>query len=133
MKIKISNSYIHACQITYFECYYAVILEVEKQTCYMITTPLIYYDQIHLYAKNLEQDKYKNMIEKKKDGISESVGYDVLVYYNNDITPVSDLLNKELQRVVIFDNFVCDKNQKQLIDYFIQGRHKNCSVKSSLC
>ena len=24
--------------------------------------------------------------------------------------------------------YVCDKNQKPLIDYFIQGRHKNCSV-----
>ena len=28
----------------------------------------------------------------------------------------------------MFDDFICDKNQKPLIDYFIQGRHKNCSV-----
>lgn len=32
------------------------------------------------------------------------------------------------QKVVIFDDYVCEKNQRQLIDYFIQGRHKNCSV-----
>ncbi|CAH3179240.1 unnamed protein product [Porites evermanni] len=32
------------------------------------------------------------------------------------------------QKLVIFDDYVCDKNQSQLIDYFIQGRHKNCSV-----
>ena len=32
------------------------------------------------------------------------------------------------QKLVIFDDYVCDKNQRQLIDYFIQGRHKNCSV-----
>ena len=32
------------------------------------------------------------------------------------------------QKVVIFDDYVCDKNQRELIDFFIQGRHKNCSV-----
>ena len=32
------------------------------------------------------------------------------------------------QKVVIFDDYVCEKNPRQLIDYFIQGRHKNCSV-----
>ena len=30
--------------------------------------------------------------------------------------------------MIVFDDFVCDKNQKTLIDYFIRGRHKNCSV-----
>ena len=64
-------------------------------------TPLLYCDQIHLYVKNLEQDKYKNMMEKM-NGISEHVGYDVFVCNNNDITPISDLLNTELQRVVNF-------------------------------
>ena len=32
--------------------------------CRMLMSPLIYFDQLHLYAKNLEQDKYKNMMEK---------------------------------------------------------------------
>ena len=41
---------------------------------------------------------------------------------------VSDMQNTDLQRVIIFDDFVCEKNQKPLIGYFIQGRHKNCSV-----
>ena len=87
----------------------------------------IYFDQLHLYAKNLEQDKYKNMIEKMNE-ISQQVGYDVLVCNNDDIKPVSNIQNTDLQRVIIFDDFVCEKNQKPLIDYFIQGRHKNCSV-----
>ena len=30
--------------------------------------------------------------------------------------------------MVIFDDYICDKNQDQIIKYFIQGRHKNCSV-----
>ena len=29
---------------------------------HMLMKPLVYYDQIHLYAKNLEQDKYHDMI-----------------------------------------------------------------------
>ena len=29
---------------------------------------------------------------------------------------------------MIFDDFVCKNNQKPLVDYFIRGRHKNCSV-----
>lgn len=45
------------------------------------------------------------MMEK----ISQQVGYDVLVCNNNNIKPLSDLQNTDLQRVVIFDDFVCKK------------------------
>ena len=94
---------------------------------HMLMKPLVYYDQIHLYAKNLEQEKYQNMM-KKFNEISQSVGYDVLVCNNNDIVPVENMMDDSAQKIVIFDDFVCDKNQKPLIDYFIRGRHKNCSV-----
>ena len=30
---------------------------------HMLMKPLVYYDQIHLYAKNLEQQKYQDMIK----------------------------------------------------------------------
>ena len=94
---------------------------------HMLMKPLLYYDQIHLYAKNLEQLKYKDMIKKLTD-ISDSVGYDVILYSNDLIVPVESLKDDESQKIVIFDDFICDKNQKPLIDYFIRGRHKNCSV-----
>ena len=94
---------------------------------HMLIKPLLYYDQIHLYAKNLEQPKYKDTIEKLTD-ISDSVGYDVILYSNDQIVPVESLMDDESQKIVIFDDFICDKNQKPLIDYFIRGRHKNCSV-----
>ena len=94
---------------------------------HILQKPLIYYDQIHLYAKNLDQDKYINLIDKMH-GISEIVGYPVLITSNDEITPVDQLQDTDMQRVVIFDDYVCEKNQKPLIDYFIQGRHKNCSV-----
>ena len=94
---------------------------------HMLIKPLLYYDQIHLYAKNLEQPKYKDMIKKLTD-ISDSVGYDVILYSNDLIVPVESLMDDESQKIVIFDDFICDKNQKPLIDYFIRGRHKNCSI-----
>ena len=93
---------------------------------HMLMKPLVYYDQIHLYAKNLEQDKYQDMI-KNLNEISQLVGYDVLVCSCDKIVPVENMEN-ESQKLVIFDDFVCEKNQKPLIDYFIRGRHKNCSV-----
>ena len=94
---------------------------------HMLMKPLLFYDQIHLYGKNLEQQKYQDMISTFDD-ISQSVGYNVLVCSNDDIVPVENLMDNTAQKIVIFDDFVCDKNQKPLIDYFIRGRHKNCSI-----
>ena len=94
---------------------------------HMLMKPLLFYDQIHLYGKNLEQQKYQDMISTFDD-ISQSVGYNVLLCSNDDIVPVENWMDNTAQKIVIFDDFVCDKNQKPLIDYFIRGRHKNCSV-----
>ena len=93
---------------------------------HMLMQPLLYYDQLHLYAKNLEQDKYKKMIEKLSS-ISEQVGYNVIDYSNDEIMPVKDL-DSSPQKIIVFDDYVTVRDQKPLIDYFIQGRHKNCSV-----
>lgn len=82
--------------------------------CHMLTSPLLNYDQIHLYAKTLEQEKHRNMIDKMNE-ISQQVGYDVLVCYNDNIIPVSDIQNTVLQRVVIFDDFFCEKTKSLLL------------------
>ena len=74
--------------------------------------PLVYYDQIHLYGKNLEQKKYRQMIETIKD-ISSQVGYDIMHCNNDDIKPVN-CLESDSQKIVIFDDFICDKNQSHL-------------------
>ena len=54
--------------------------------------------------------------------------YEILHVSNDEITPVTEMDCEDNQKLVIFDDYVCDKNQRQIIDYFIQGRHKNCSV-----
>ena len=85
---------------------------------HILMKSLVYYDQIHLYGKNLEQEKYRLMIETMND-ISGQVGYDIIHCNNDDIKPVNSL-ESDAQKIVIFDDFICDKNQKPLIDYFIQ-------------
>ena len=34
----------------------------------------------------------------------------------------------KVKKIVTFDDFVCERNQKPLVQYFIGGHHKNCSV-----
>ena len=89
--------------------------------------PLLYYDEIYLYARNLEQDKYQNLMKKMRD-LSSKLKYEILHASNDEITAISHLDYEDNQKLVIFDDYVCDRNQRQLIDYFIQGRHKNCSA-----
>ena len=94
---------------------------------HILTKPLLYYDEIYLYARNLHQDKYQKLIRKMAE-LSSKTGYEILHVSNDEIIPVTELEYEDNQKLVIFDDYVCDKNQTKLIDYFMQGRHKNCSV-----
>ena len=94
---------------------------------HMLVKPLLYYDEIYLYARNLEQQKCKKLIQKMRE-LSHKLGYDILHVSNDEIIPISEMDYEDNQKLVIFDDYVCDRNQRQLTDYFIQGHHKNCSV-----
>ena len=94
---------------------------------HMLIKPMLHYDEIYLYTHNLEQDKYQKLIQIMR-GLSSKLGYEILHVSNEEITPVTEMDYEDNQKIIIFDDYVCDKNQRQIIDYFIQGRHKNCSV-----
>ena len=68
---------------------------------------IVYHDRIHLYGKNFEQEKYKHMIKEFND-FSNEVGYDIMSYSNDEITPVTSI-DPDSQTIVIFDDFVCEK------------------------
>ena len=87
---------------------------------------LLYFDKIYLYSKNLEQSKYIDLI-KELAPISKEAGYDIIEASNDEIISLEELYGDN-QKIVIFDDYLCDKNQKPIIEYFIVGRHKNCSV-----
>ena len=44
---------------------------------------------------------------------------------NEETIPISEMEDRN-QKVVIFDDYVCENNQNDIINYFIEGRHKNC-------
>ena len=52
--------------------------------------PLVYYDHIHLYAKNLEREKNRHMIKELNDFSNEG-GYDIISYGNDEITSVTSI------------------------------------------
>ena len=88
---------------------------------------LLYYDKIYLYARNLQQSKYKHLL-KKFDPISQKCGYDIIEASNNEIIPLTDL-SDDNQKLVIFDDFLNTgkKNDEQIRDYFTNSRNKSCS------
>ena len=98
---------------------------------HMLRKPLIQYDKLYLYAKNLEQSKYEDLISHLNK-VASNIGLDrqdILEYDNNEIIDVNNLESSG-QKIVIFDDFICEgtKFQNVITKYFIQGRHKNCSV-----
>ena len=95
---------------------------------HMLIEPLFYYDKIYLYAKNLEQEKYQNLMKEMNEASNEEAGYKIMEVSNDKIIPITHLPYEDNQKIIIFDDYVCEKNQREIVDYFIQGRHKNCSV-----
>ena len=72
---------------------------------------LLYFDKIHIYiyGKNPVQSKYQNLLE---------AGYHIIEASNDKILPVSReraVLTDENQKLVIFDDFVCEKKKHSLI------------------
>ena len=51
---------------------------------------LLFVDKIFLYAKNLEQSKYQNLMDIFQP-ISDEAGYNVIEASNDQILPVSEL------------------------------------------
>jgi len=94
---------------------------------HMITKPLLYYDKIHLYAKNLQQDKYQYLLEEFKP-FSKKCGYDIIESSNGDVIPL-DEMDDGNQKLIIFDDYLNTgvKNDREILNYFTNSRNKNCS------
>ena len=79
------------------------------------------FQNIHIITKNKDEPLY-NFLEDKlgKDGltISEGIGS----------APDLDSFNKKEQSLVVMDDLVLERNQKQLEQYFIRARKLNCSL-----
>ena len=72
---------------------------------HMLIAPLLYLDEIHLYAKNLDQEKYQNLMNKMNE-MSRTVGYDIMNVSNDKIIPINDIDYEDNQKLIIFDDYV---------------------------
>jgi hypothetical protein len=94
----------------------------------------LYYTKIDVYAKDLTEDNYQylqdffeevNEIMKERTG--ENLEVAIFSSSKDDIVNV-DELDKEYQNLIIFDDFAAEADQHLIIDFFIRGRKKNCSL-----
>ena len=97
---------------------------------HMLIKPLIYYDKKVLYSQKLEQEKYTHLSEilARIAKVNKIPIDEILRRSNEEIKPIREMEEDRNQTVVIFDVYVCEKNKGDIINYFIQGRHKNCCV-----
>ena len=73
----------------------------------------------------MEQDK-NNLLTERLNKIAGKHGIpleDIIFSSNDEIIPIDEMASSG-QKVIIFDDYVCEKNQHDIINYFIQGRQK---------
>ena len=88
---------------------------------------LLVFDKIYLFSKNLHQYQYQGFLKDFAERINPKVGYEIIEAYDDEIIPLEEL-PLDNQKIVVFDDLLCEKNQNSIINYFINGRHKNCCV-----
>ena len=99
----------------------------KTNTLFHMIYNLLHFDEILLFAKNVYQDKYQFLLNDFPRRIDPEVGYKV-IQTPSQIIPLGEAFQgNESQRLVMFDDFVCEKNQNEIINYFINSRHFNCS------
>ena len=88
---------------------------------------LLEFEKIYLFSKNLHQSKYQALLQDFAERINPNVGYEVIEAPGDEIIPLEEL-PVDNQKIVVFDDLVCESNQNSIINYSINGRHRNCCV-----
>ena len=95
----------------------------------------LYFDKLYVYTRNPEQGCYatlREFMEKSTKELRKKLKDDNLEIYHEghtlqDIIPLDDM-NQDLQNLVVFDDFLTERDQSQINEFFSRGRHKNASV-----
>lgn len=88
---------------------------------------LFYWENLYVYAKDLEEPLYQNLIEtcEKANKISE-FEYE----FKNSLSEAKtvDEMDRTSTNLVVFDDFCTDaQSMSRIKEYFIRGRKKNCT------
>jgi len=78
------------------------------------------FNNIHIITKNKDESLYNYLESKVDTGLSITEGI--------DSAPNLDEFDKKEQSLIVMDDLVLEKNQKQLEQYFIRARKLNCSL-----
>jgi hypothetical protein len=78
------------------------------------------FNNIHIITKNKEEPLYEYLESKVDNGLSITEGI--------ESAPNLDDFEKKEQSLIVMDDLVLEKNQKQLEQYFIRARKLNCSL-----
>ena len=68
----------------------------------------------------------KFTVKKKNKEIIKFMNIQLI--YNIDEIPKLNELNPNLKTVIIFDNWIDEKNQNNIAKFYSKGRHKNLDV-----
>lgn len=93
----------------------------------------IQFDHLYLYAKDPSQPKYQlllmflnEMEQKFEKETGEKVSYVTVISDSTKLVPLDDI-DPRLINIALFDDLLLDKNQDQIGEYFVRGRHRNIS------
>lgn len=120
----------------------------------LLTNPdVMYWDELHLYYKTQGEDKYDFLriyveeynaaMAEERQRIADELGVDVrdvkepkykylyTAHDLNDVIPVETIMSipdvRQRVKIIVFDDFVSEKNQSVIQDYYILSRKLRCS------
>ena len=87
----------------------------------------IVFDKLYLYTKHMDQPAVQMLITFFEK-IQAKTGEELLFVSSDieDVVPV-DELDGSIQNLVVFDDFILESNLDTVVDYYVRGRHRNCS------
>lgn len=99
-----------------------------------LITDYLVFNKIYIYAKDLDEPKYQflqEFFDNVEECLKEKHNIDInIAEFSNlkdDIINVDDL-DPDYQNLIVFDDFLSEKDQTLIEDLFIRGRKKNCSL-----
>ena len=75
---------------------------------------LLEFDKVYLFSKNIHQNKYQALLLDFASNIDPDVGYEVIEALRDEIIPLEEL-PVDKQKIVVFDDLVCESNQNSII------------------
>lgn len=94
----------------------------------------LYFDKLYIFAKDYEEPMYnvlKRMLLKIQNTIAKKLDCDYELFkFSNTLSDLPDVnaMDRKTQKIIVFDDFILEKDQHLIEELFIRGRKKNVSI-----